>query len=183
VIEELADAFPGGFNSSLSGFTKQGFELGEDLLDGIEVRAVGWQEQELGACGTKGTADGFALVTAEIIDDDDIAGSQRRHQDLLDIGEEAAAIDRPIDDARRIDPIGAQSGEESERSPVAVRCLGDQPLASGAPSVGARHIGLGPGLVDKDEACGVKPTLILLPSGAPASDVGSVLLAGVQTFF
>jgi hypothetical protein len=70
------------------------------------------------ACGTKGTATGFALVTAEIIDDGDIAGSQRRNQNLLN-----------------------------------------------------------------NEACWIKPTLILLPLGAPPGNVGPVLLAGVQAFF
>jgi hypothetical protein len=38
-------------------------------------------------------------VTAEIVHDDDVAGFERRHEDLLDIGEEAEAVDRPIDDA------------------------------------------------------------------------------------
>ena len=33
------------------GFAQQGLELGEDLLDGIEVGRVGRQEEELGAGG------------------------------------------------------------------------------------------------------------------------------------
>ena len=31
---------PGGFDGSLGGFAEQGLELGEDLLDGVEIGAV-----------------------------------------------------------------------------------------------------------------------------------------------
>jgi hypothetical protein len=47
----------------------------------------------------------------------------------------------------------------------------------------AGHIGLGPGLVDEDQAVRIKTPLILLPLGAPAGDVGAVLLGGEQAFF
>lgn len=40
-------------------------------------------------------ADRFALVTAEVIHDHDVAGAQRRDQDLFDIDLEDLAIDRP----------------------------------------------------------------------------------------
>jgi len=45
------------------------------------------------------------------------------------------------------------------------------------------HVGLGPGLVDKDQPFGIKPALVFLPSLAPAGDVGAILLAGVQALF
>jgi hypothetical protein len=46
----------------------------------------------------------FALVTAEVIQDDDIAGSKDRQKNLLDIGAKAHAIDWPPDEPWRIDP-------------------------------------------------------------------------------
>jgi hypothetical protein len=45
------------------------------------------------------------------------------------------------------------------------------------------HVGLGPGLVDEDQAFGVKSALVFLPSLAPAGDVEAVLFAGVQALF
>jgi len=45
------------------------------------------------------------------------------------------------------------------------------------------HVGLGPGLVDKDQPFGVKPALMFPPLLAPAGDIGAVLLAGVQALF
>src|SRR5262249_19065813 len=43
--------------------------------------------------------------------------------------------------------------------------------------------GEGRGLVDEPQALGVKPALMRLPPGPAASDVGAVLLAGMQGFF
>jgi hypothetical protein len=59
-------------------------------------------------------------VAAEIVHDGDVAWSKRRHQDLLDIGKEASPVDGSVDDARRIDPIGAQRGQKGQRAPMAV---------------------------------------------------------------
>ena len=47
----------------------------------------------------------------------------------------------------------------------------------------ARHIGLGPGLINEDEAARIKLALIPLPLRSPLGDVGTILLAGVQAFF
>jgi hypothetical protein len=45
------------------------------------------------------------------------------------------------------------------------------------------HVGLGPGLITKDQAFGVEPALVFLPLRAPAGDVGAILFAGVQALF
>ena len=77
----------------------------------------------------------------------------------------------------------AQRRQKGQRSPAAVRHLGDQPRAAAAAAMAAGHIGFGPGLVDEYQAPGVKPALMRLPSGPAAGDVGAILLAGVQNFF
>jgi hypothetical protein len=106
-VEQDADPLPCCLEGSFGGFAQHCFEFGEDLLDRIEVRAVGRQEEELGAGHSDGTAHGLSFVTAEIVHNDDVAGSEGGYQQLLDIGEEALAVDRPVDDARRVDPVGA----------------------------------------------------------------------------
>ena len=122
-------------------------------------------------------------MAAEIVDDDDVAGSERRHQHLFDIGQEAFAVDRSVDHARRFDAIVAQGGQEGQCPPATVRDLGDQPLAAPRAAVGSRHVGLGPGLVDEDQARWIKPSLVFFPLAPPPGDVGPILLAGVQAFF
>jgi hypothetical protein len=56
-------------------------------------------------------------------------------------------------------------------------------LSARRTAVAARHVGLGPGLVDEDQARRIKPPLILSPLRPSPGDVGTVLFAGVQAFF
>ena len=152
-------------------------------LDRIEVGAVGRQEEQLGAGGANSPAHGLALVAAEIVDDDDVARFEDWNENLLDIGQEAFAVNRPVDDTRGIDPVMAQGRQEGQRSPVALRNLGQELASTRRPTAQARHVGLGPGLVDKDKARGIKPPLVLSPLCPPPGDVRTILLAGVQAFF
>jgi hypothetical protein len=98
-----------------------------------------------------------------------VAGAERGHQELLDIGTKAGAVDRAVDNAGRRNAVAAQGSQEGQRAPAPVRHLGNQTAAAGTASVPAGHVGLGPGLVDEHQAPQVKPALILL--------------AGVQAFF
>ena len=68
--------------------------------------------------------------------------------------------------------------------PAALQHLGEEPLTLRAATVAARHIGLGPGLIDEDEnqARWIDPVLILLPARPPTGHVRTILLAGVQGF-
>ena len=50
----------------------------------------------------------MALVAAEIVHDDNVAGLERRHEEMLDIAFGAFAVDRSIKDARRVDPVAPQ---------------------------------------------------------------------------
>jgi len=47
-------------------------------------------------------------VTAEIVHDDDIAGAEGWHQELLEISAKVGAVDRAVDDAGRGDAVVAQ---------------------------------------------------------------------------
>jgi hypothetical protein len=117
-----------------------------------------------------GAADRLALVAAEIVRDDDIAGPVGRDEQLLDIGQEAASVDRALI------TLGAsiRSQRKAARK-VSVRqrpCgLGHQPIAASAAAVTAGHVGLGPGLVDEDQApwdqSAAPDTYSTAPAGAP----------------
>jgi hypothetical protein len=48
------------------------FEFGEDLLDRVEVGAVGWQEEQMRSRGPDGVADRLALVAAECPSSDNL---------------------------------------------------------------------------------------------------------------
>src|SRR5687768_17364368 len=128
-------------------------------------------------------ANGLALVGAEIVDDDDVARLERRHEDLLDVLKEALAIDRSVDEPRRGEPIVTQSGQEGHGLPAAVWRLAWQALSARRPSAKRRHIGLGPGFVDEDQAGGIDAVLVGDPLLAATRYIRPVALAGDQRLF
>jgi hypothetical protein len=159
------------------------FEFCENLLDRIEVGTVGRQEDHVGSGSADGGADCPTLVAAEVVEDDDIARSQGRNENLFDIGEEAGSVDRAVEDARRDNPIGAQSGEEGQGFPMAVGNARREPPPFRAPTAQRRHVRLGPGLVDEDKARRIDPALMTLPPRAAAGDVRPILFGRQNAFF
>ncbi len=122
-------------------------------------------------------------MATQIVHDDDIAGRERRDQELGDIGGEALVVDGTVKDARGVDPIMPQRGKEGQRAPLAKGCLGDELAAARCPAPDRRHVGLGPRFIDEDETPRIKSTLILLPLLASSRDRWPVLLLGEQAFF
>ena len=165
------------------GLSDEGLQLGEDLLDRIEVGRIFGEEEEVGAGGSDRVAHGLAFVRAEIVGHDDIVWLEGRDQELRDVGEEALAVDRAVKETRRLDPIAPQSGQERRGFPVSVRDLVDQSAPARRPAVKAGHVGLGPGLVDEDEPRRIDELLILAPSDPVALYVRTVLLAGDEGLF
>ena len=88
------------------------FQLGEDLLNRVQIGRIGREEDALGSGGANGVSDCFAFVASEIVERDDVSWPQRRDETLLDIGEEPRAIDRAVKDAWRFDPAAAQRGHK-----------------------------------------------------------------------
>ena len=58
-----------------------------------------------------------------------------------------------------------------------------EPLPARAAAMAAVHVGLGPGLVDEDQAPGLQPVLITMPSLTRGDDVGPGLFVGQHGFF
>ena len=174
---------PGCLEGSFVGLAEQPLEFGEHLLDGIEIRAVRWQEEQLGAGASDRLTNRFALVAAEVVHDDDIVGLEGRHQELLDISQEDVAIDRAVEDAGRVDSIVTERGNEGHGAPVSEGSLGIERLATSAPTMGPRHVGLGPGFINEDQTFGIEPALNPLPERTLARDVRAILFTCEQGFF
>ena len=121
------------------------------MLDGVQIGRVGRQEEHLCTCGADCFPDACALVAARIIHDDDIAGRKRGDEELLDPGSKALSVDRTIEHAWGIDPIGAKGGDKGQRGPFAKWRPADELGSACASSPDRRHVGLGPGLVDEDQ--------------------------------
>ena len=70
------------------------------------------------------------LGGAEIVHDDDVAMLQGRRKNLLDIGQKAFTVDRPVAYEGRGDFVTSQGGEECHRFSMTLRRLGDERLAA-----------------------------------------------------
>jgi hypothetical protein len=86
-----------GFDGAHGDLAQEVLDLGEDLLDRVQVRRVFRQEEELGAGGADELAYNSGLVTAEIVHDYDVAGMKRGDEDLFDIGPEALTVDGTVE--------------------------------------------------------------------------------------
>lgn len=172
-----------GIGSSRRCLAEQVLELGEDLLNRIEIRRVFRQEDQFGADRSDEAAHGFTLMAAEIIHHDDVASLQGRDQHPLDVKPEALAIDGTLDQPGSLNAIVAQGSQEGHGFPVTVWNLGLEPHATLRPSPKRGHVGLGPGFVEKHQATGRDPVLILTPLCAPSRDVRTILFAGQHGFF
>ena len=122
-------------------------------------------------------------MRSEIVHDNDVARPEHRHEQLLDIGTEASAVDRAVEDAGCHQPVAAQGSEEGQRLPMAVRREAAQTLTSLSPAAQRGHVGLDPGLIDEDQPPRVETCLQGAPALPPAGDVGAGLLKGEQRFF
>jgi hypothetical protein len=110
------------------------FELCEDLFDGVEIGAVGRQEDEAGAGGPDRGADRLAFVAAQIVENDNVPWLEGGDEDLVDIGGEAGSVDRPVEDAGRVDAVAAQGRQERESLPMPVRAASRRPRIAKSPN-------------------------------------------------
>lgn len=122
-------------------------------------------------------------MAAEIVEDDDIAGTESWCQALLDPSGEGNAVDRAIEHEGCDDAVVTQPGEEGQRLPMAMRYSGEKRLAALTPAAGARHVGFDPGFVDEHQAARIKSMLMVLPTASEARHLRPVLFAGDQRFF
>ena len=112
VIKDVADGVPEQVDASGCGASEQGLELGEGQLDRVQIRRVRRQIEEAGALGLDGVADAIDLVGLEVIHHHEVAGSEGRRQHLGDVGQEAHAVDRAVEDARCGEAVVAQRGDK-----------------------------------------------------------------------
>ena len=119
----------------------------------------------------------------KIVHDDDIAGLECRDEDLFDTGQEGFAIDGAIQHEGRDDRVVAERGQKRQSSSNGrAVTLATSGWLRGA-SARAGHVGLGPGLINKNKAGWINPGLVFFPAQAAPGDVGAILLGGEQGFF
>src|SRR5215217_7620965 len=183
VIGQGADRVPESILSSCRRLPEQSLELGEELLDWVEIRGIGRQVKHTGPGRPDRLLDPGDLVKGEIVHRDPVARLQRRCQHLLDVGAERRTGHRPIEHKRRDDAARPQARHDGRGLPMTRRHRIDQALASWTPAGEAGHRCGGGGLVDEDEALRIHVTLPHPPAAAVPGHVGPILLGRSQALF
>src|SRR5271157_6012678 len=178
--KKLADGGKDRVVGAGGGFSAPMLELGEDLLDRVQVRRIFRQEEKLRSGLSDGAAHSLAAMTAEIVHDNDFAGIERRNQALPDPGEKDRAVDRAVEETRRCDAIVAQRRYEGHGFPALEGRLADHSAAARSPASKRRHVGLGPGFINENQALGIDAVLIGAPLLAPALNPGNPLDSGTD---
>ncbi|MER9070398.1 hypothetical protein NKH84_28205 [Mesorhizobium sp. M0902] len=125
----------------------------------------------------------MALVRTGIVENDDVARLQCFVEFGFDIDAKGLRIDGSVNDPRRLHPIMPQRGDEGHRLPMAIWCVGHQPLAAHTPAAQRRHVGLDPCFIQGDQARRVNAGLIAHPLRTPAHQLWLELLGRQNGFF
>lgn len=181
--EQRAEGGPEGIHRACSGFSEERLELGKDLFDGVVVGAVRRQITHLCTSGLDGSNNAGDLVRAQIVHHHNITRLQHGDQYLLYPGAKGIAIDRAIEHARCHQAAGTQGADEGGRMPVAVRRLPETASAFRGASSGRRHVGAGPGLIQKYQMAHVKAALLSGPVTTRLRYVRALLLGGMECLF
>ena len=124
-----------------------------------------------------------ALVTRQVVQDDDVARRERWRQDLLDVGQKTGAVDRPIKHGWRGEACHAQRPEKRRGVPAAIRRVVGDPGAGQPTAIAANQIGPHTTLIEKHEARGIERRRRGAPGRAGAADVSAIVFRRVYRFF
>jgi hypothetical protein len=161
----------------------QGFQLREGQFDRIEIRAVGRQEAEVSADGFNGRAHRRLFVDGEIVEHDHIAGAERGHEDLLDVGEKHRIVDRPVEDGRGGEAVEAQRRDDRVRLPMTAGRVIAKARAAQTAAVSPEQIRRDPAFIQKQILRYMAERLPRPPLPPSRGDIRPTLFVGVYRFF
>src|SRR5215210_2163383 len=129
--------------------------LRERLLDGVVVRRVGWQEEQLAAPRLDQLAHLLALVRREVVRNYDLPGAKRGRQNPLDVS--LKDLLRGASDHRQARPYPLARHARQERRVLAAvaRHRPTRPLPAPRPGSEGRQRGVRTHFVYEDQALGV----------------------------
>src|SRR5204862_504241 len=134
-----------------------GLQLREALLDRVQVRRVPGQEPQLSPAGFDRRARRVAVVGAQVVGDDDLAGAQGRGQDLVDVRLERGAVQRAVQQQAGPEAVQRQGGDQGAVLAAPARDAPDGALTAWPTGVAAGQAAVAAGLVEPDPAPGLEP--------------------------
>src|ERR1700679_2930886 len=113
-------------------------------------------------------------MARQIVEDHRVALAQSGDENLLDVGEEALGVDRPVEHKGCNQPLAGEAGKKRRRLPMTVWGIADGACAEVGPGVTSRHRGRRPGLVEENQSA-AEARLGVPPRFPALSDVGTML--------
>jgi hypothetical protein len=182
-LAQAVDGVGGPLQGVGGDLAEDGFELGEYLLDRVEIGTVCGKIDKDCTAGFDGVSHAGDFVNRDIVHEHDVTSFQSRNENLFDIGSERLAVHRSFEHEGRGHTVVAQRSDERGSLPVAVQHLVDETLAARRTAVEAGDIGRNAGFIDEDEPLWIKPRLPPSQGLTRGGDVRPILLGGVQAFF
>lgn len=158
-------------------------QFGEREFDRIEIRTVGRQKTQLRARLFDRVSHLGLFVDREVIQHHHVAGLERRHQDLFDVGEEGRIVDRSIEHGRCGEAIAAQCRDHGVGLPVTARGVIVEACATRTAPIAAQQIRRDAGLVEKHILARIAQRLAYPPAIPRVFHVSAILFVGVYRFF
>lgn len=183
---DVADGAPESIEGSGLCLSQVRLELGEGHFYGIEIGAVGWQEQEPGAFLSEAVGSFGALVDGEVVEDDDVALAQGRSKLCLDVGVESRPIHRFVDDPWSGQAIASERRNKGLRTPMAERGVRFETLSLEASSAQTGHFRSDGSFVNEHQTARLIAHAWLAgvaPSVPGLGDVSAFAFRGQQRFF
>src|SRR5258708_35091867 len=84
--QALSNSFLESIQGESAHPTQKDFEFGKGFLDGAQIWAIGWQEQNASPCGLNESTYLSTFVDGEVINDDNLAWMQVGAEKLSKIG-------------------------------------------------------------------------------------------------
>jgi hypothetical protein len=182
-LAEMFDRVRGFLEGVRSDLAKDGFEFGEELLNGVEIGTVCWEVNKKRATCFDRFSDTDALVNIDVVHEHDVTSFQRWSKNLFDIGNKHLAVHRPFEHEGSGNTIMTQRRDEGGGFPMAMQHLLDQTLAPWGSAVKPGDGGRDAGFINENEPFRIKSRLSPLQGFTTRGNVRPILFGGVQAFF
>lgn len=171
------------FLGSGLGVTQRLFDLRPHQFDGIEIRTIGRKETQLRSRGLDKSLGFGVPVGRKIIADDDVSRLERGTKDVTDVFPKDHRVGGPLDDHASGLTAEADRPQHGSGLPMATGSMVMESLPTQGTTAQPGHVGLGAGLVQKDQSICRELFLLCLPETPFFHDIRTILFAGPQRFF
>lgn len=119
----------------------------------------------------------------KIIADDNVSGPERGTKDVANVFTKDDGVGGPLDDHTSGLTAEPDRSQHGGGLPMATGSMVVEPLPAQGTTAQPGHVGLGAGLVQKDQSIGRELFLLCLPGTPFLHDIRTILFAGPQRFF